>query len=141
MITCTRVLEFDYGHRVYKHESKCAHPHGHRGRVEITAEADQLDHLGRVVDFSVLKQKVGTWIDENWDHNFLVNRADKGMIDALNSLDDCRKPWICNWNPTAENMANYLLVEVCPNVLKGTGVRVVRVKLFETPNGIAEACL
>lgn len=30
--SCTRRLEFDAGHRVPLHESKCKNPHGHRGR-------------------------------------------------------------------------------------------------------------
>lgn len=141
MITCTRRLEFDYGHRVYKHESKCRFPHGHRGVVEITAAADGLDNIGRVIDFSVLKQKIGGWIDANWDHNFLVNFQDKGLIGCLSSVEDSRPPFICDFNPTAENMADYLLRVVCPQELAGTGVKVVSVILHETPNGKAEATL
>lgn len=51
MITVTRVLEFDAGHRVVNHESKCATLHGHRYKVEIVAAAPGLDSLGRVIDF------------------------------------------------------------------------------------------
>lgn len=137
MITCIRRLEFDYGHRVFKHESKCAHPHGHRGVVEVEA-LGSLDELGRVIDFSVLKEKVGGWIDQNWDHNFLVYREDREMLNALSRVSDARSPFICDFNPTAELMANYLLHEVCPKVLVGSGVQVIRVVLHETPNGRAE---
>ena len=41
MITCTRKIEFDYGHRVFKHGSKCKHIHGHRGVIEVTATLEQ----------------------------------------------------------------------------------------------------
>ena len=34
----TRKLEFDAGHRVMNHESKCATCHGHRYVLEVTAE-------------------------------------------------------------------------------------------------------
>lgn len=139
MITCTRRLEFDYGHRVYKHESKCAHIHGHRGVVEITAMASNLDDIGRIIDFSVLKEKVGGWIDSNWDHNFLVYAKDEETIKAISTISDNRKIFICDFNPTAENMAQYLLYNVCPEVLKGTNVLVTSVILHETPNGKAEA--
>lgn len=139
MITCTRRLEFDYGHRVFKHESKCAHIHGHRGVVEVTALAKDLDSIGRIIDFSVLKEKVGGWIDTNWDHNFLVYSKDEETINALNSISDNRKIFICDFNPTAENMAQYLLYNVCPIVLKDTGVIVTSIVLHETPNGRAEA--
>ena len=142
MITCTRTIEFDYGHRVFKHESKCRHIHGHRGVVEVTAKLDtELDSLGRVIDFSVLKEKIGGWIDSNWDHNFLVSQYDVETRKALLAISDSRPPYICSFNPTAENMAEYLLKVVCPEVLKGTGVTITKVIFHETPNGKAEACL
>lgn len=139
MITCTRRLEFDYGHRVYKHESKCAHVHGHRGVVEVMALAPELDSLGRIIDFSVLKQLVGGWIDEHWDHNTLVFHKDETLLAALRATEGNKAPFVCEFNPTAENMAAYLLNVVCPQVLKDTGVQVVRVTLWETPNGRADA--
>lgn len=140
MITCTRKIEFDYGHRVFKHESKCAHPHGHRGVIEVTAILDNgLDNLGRVVDFSVLKDKIGGWIDDNWDHNFLIYKEDQLLHKALSSVEDARAPFICDFNPTAENMAQYLLDTICPELFKGTGVKIIKVILHETPNGRAEA--
>ncbi len=139
MITCTRRLEFDYGHRVYKHESKCRHLHGHRGVVEITAAADKLDTLGRIIDFSVLKAKVGTWIDDNWDHNMIFFDQDLEAIQAMDLIKDSKKPFLLPTNPTAENMAKYLLEVVCPLALEGTGVSVIKVVFHETPNGKAEA--
>ena len=47
--------EWDAMHRIPLHESKCKAFHGHRYAAEITCQAEQLDHLGRVVDFSVIK--------------------------------------------------------------------------------------
>ena len=78
--TCTRKIEFDSAHRVMKHESKCRHLHGHRYVAEITAAADGLDDLGRVIDFSVLKSVVGGWVDDAWDHGTLANDADHDLI-------------------------------------------------------------
>ena len=54
--TCARRLEFDSGHRVLRHESKCRHVHGHRYVLELTCAAAQLDDLGRVIDFGVTRQ-------------------------------------------------------------------------------------
>lgn len=140
-ITITRRLEFDAGHRVVNHESKCATLHGHRYVVEVEATAPSLDGIGRVIDFSVLKQKIGGWIDTQWDHNCLVFREDTIVISALKGLPRAKDPYICDWNPTAENMANFLLVSVCPEVLKGTEVTVVSVTVWETPNCCAVAKL
>ena len=140
-VTCTRLLKADVGHRVYGHEGKCRHPHGHEYRFEITAQADYLDFLGRVIDFSVLKQSVGGWIDENWDHAFLVYEKDIALAEALLSLNDSRPPVVVPWNPTAENIANHVLTVVCPKVLAGSGVVVTKVKVWETENCYAEAVL
>jgi 6-pyruvoyltetrahydropterin/6-carboxytetrahydropterin synthase len=139
--TVTRILEFDAGHRVHNHESKCATLHGHRYKVEITASAKQLDSIGRVIDFSVLKEKVGGWIDRAWDHNVLLFSEDVVTIKALKDVPCMKTPYICDFNPTAENMAEYLLHTVCPGILSATGVLVTKVVVWETPNCYAEAVL
>lgn len=74
--TITKRLEFDYGHRLVGHESKCAHYHGHRGAVEVTVEAEALDGVGRVIDFSAIKSEFGTWLDETFDHAMLLRDDD-----------------------------------------------------------------
>lgn len=139
--TVTRTLEFDAGHRVHNHESKCATLHGHRYRVEVTAQARELDGIGRVIDFSILKEKVGGWLDEQWDHNVIVWREDVVTLGALMALPRRKEPWAAPWNPTAENMADHLLRVVCPELLEGTGVVVTKVRVWETPNCSAEATL
>lgn len=139
-ITCTRRLTFAAGHRVLNHEGKCAHPHGHNYVVEITAKSNGLDKVGRVIDFAVLKAEIGGWIDKKWDHGFIAYRADTALIRALAPLAfPAAKVFEAPWNPTAENMADYLLHNVCPALLKGSGIRVVRVKLWETENCYATA--
>jgi len=141
MVTCTKRLEFDYGHRVFQHESKCRNLHGHRGVAEITAYAPEQDSLGRIIDFSVLKERVGKWIDDNWDHNMVLFDQDVEALKSVRWIKDGREPFAAPFNPTAENMAKYLLEVVCPEVLKDTGVKVVKVVLHETPTGRAEATL
>lgn len=140
-IKITRKLEFDAGHRVMNHESKCATLHGHRYVVEITAEAPKLDDIGRVIDFSVIKAKIGKWIDDQWDHNVIVHHKDLEVVKALKSIPRKKEPYLALWNPTAENMADFLLTFVCPNELKDTGVTVTEVTVWETPNCKATAKL
>lgn len=43
------------------------------------------------------------------------------------------------YNPTAENMAKYLLEEVCPVILQGSGAQATRVRIWETDESYAEA--
>lgn len=133
-LTCTRRVHFSAGHRVMNHESKCATVHGHNYYVSIRAEASALDDVGRVVDFSVLKERVGGWIDEHWDHNFLVWERDTAVVAALQSLPRKKDPFVCPFNPTAEEMARYLLEDVCTDVLSGTQVRIQSITVFETEN-------
>ena len=140
-VTCVRKLHFCAGHRVMGHENKCATVHGHNYYVHLFAEAQQLDSVGRVIDFSVLKGKIGGWIDEHWDHTFLVCDRDEQLIQALTSISRNKEPFICPFNPTAEEMAIYLLNEICPKLLAGTGVRITKVVVHETDNCYAEASL
>jgi 6-pyruvoyltetrahydropterin/6-carboxytetrahydropterin synthase len=139
IVTCTRRIKFCAGHRVMGHENKCATPHGHNYIVEITAESDDLDHIGRIIDFSVLKEKVGGWVDEHWDHTFLICKDDTQTIEALKMVPATKPLFICPFNPTAEEIAKYLLFEIAPKVLEGTGVRISKIVIHETENCSAEA--
>ena len=138
MTAITRRLEFDAGHRLINHESKCKHLHGHRYCAEITVQADALDRIGRVIDFGVVKALVGKWIDDNWDHNMVINPNDP-ILKFAGLLE--KHPYLCYQggepaNPTAEVMARILFgvaVELLPSELK-----VVKVRLYETPNCFAE---
>ena len=139
MITCTRRVQFAAGHRVYGHESKCANLHGHNYVVLFEAEAPQLDDIGRVIDFSVLKQRLGGWIEKEWDHGFLFDCTDVDCATIF--VGSTWKRFACPFNPTAENMAEFLLRIVSPELLNATGVRVVRVTVWETENCYATASL
>lgn len=137
--TCTRRFQFCAGHRVRGHENLCKNLHGHNYVVFVEAEAP-LDALGRVIDFGVLKQLVGGWIDANWDHGFILWREDHQARILVEGMAD-QKMHLMPANPTAENMAAYLLTEVCPLVLKDTGVRATFVRVWETENCYADARL
>lgn len=138
MLTCTRILEFDAGHRLVNHEGKCRHVHGHRYRVEATFEAASLDAVGRVVDFSVIKKKLGNWLDNNWDHTMLLHEQDKELGAGIEKATG-QKVFYLPVNPTAEHMADYLFKKVCPELFGGGALRCVRLRLYETPNCYAEA--
>lgn len=135
----TRRIQFCAGHRVHNHESECRNLHGHNYVVFFTARGidRDKDELGRVIDFSVLKEKLGGWIFDNWDHGFLVWEDDLKIVRLLRELG--HKTYQLPYNPTAENMADYLLNVVGPMTLKTTGVRLIKVVLWETENCYAEA--
>lgn len=145
------------GHRLLGHEGKCRHLHGHNYVGLFTAQVDLnqvarpegLDSLGRVVDFSVLKTRIGDWIEKFWDHGFVLYDQDlvaKALIDDLirkqqSSGQAVQKVSYIPSNPTAENLAQFLLRTVCPEVLMGVPVRVIHVRIWETENCHADANL
>ena len=133
-IEAVRKIHFSAGHRVLGHESKCSNLHGHNYVLWVHASARNLDHLGRVIDFSILKEKIDSWVQLNWDHTMIVYEKDHEVL-ALDSQMIKNKPWfICAFNPTAENMAKYLFEFIIPQLLEGTGVTVTKIVLFETEN-------
>ena len=140
MVTATRRIQFAMGHRVHGHEGKCRHLHGHNFVAFVTAAAANLDAVGRVIDFGVLKERVGGWIEREWDHGFVVWTGDTEARRALAQVDG-QKIYVLATNPTAENLAEPLLRVVGPLALDGSGVQLVKVTLYETENGIAEATL
>ena len=140
MIECTRRIRFCAGHRVWKHESKCAWLHGHNYVAFFHAAAAELDELGRVIDFSVLAERLGGWIEEHWDHGFILHREDEEAKAAVGKVAG-QRVFLLDSNPTAENLADYLLREVAPEALAGTGVQVVKVVLWESESSFAEARL
>lgn len=129
MITASRYHDISTGHRVFNHESKCAHLHGHNYRVHFDIAGD-LDDIGRVLDFSVIKTLLCEWLEENWDHKFLVYDDDP-WAETLKALDP-EGVVIVDFNPTAENLAKYLVDTVAPHQLQGTGTKLLKVAIEET---------
>jgi len=139
-LTCIRRLEFDSMHRVPKHESKCAAWHGHRYAAEIHCSAESLDDRGRVIDFGVVKELVGGWIDDHWDHTAIIMQGDPDPATEAIASSNAEKGRPVYWMkgpPTAENIVAELAV-VATRLLAPRGVEVVRIRLWETPNGSAE---
>jgi 6-pyruvoyltetrahydropterin/6-carboxytetrahydropterin synthase len=76
----SKEVQFDYGHRIMRHNSKCRNLHGHRGKVvayfsgplQVAGSSD-----GMVADFSDLKAILDEQVHGLWDHTFIVERGDK----------------------------------------------------------------
>lgn len=110
LITISKEIEFDAGHRVPNHKSKCRNPHGHRYRVRVYAtghivEEPGASDEGMLVDFSDLKKIMQTKIHDVLDHGFIIYKDDEQMVEALYGQD-----WnviIFPYIPTAENIARW----------------------------------
>lgn len=134
----TTRIGIDAGHRLLKHEGKCKHPHGHRYEFLITCGSVGLDAVGRVVDFSVVKEDVGGWLLDKWDHGFIYEQGDPigPMLAQLGA-----KSFAVTHPPTAEYLAKFLY-EIAKQEFEPTqrwrGVEILRVRLYETPNNYAD---
>ena len=144
--TAERYHDISTGHRVVGHENKCRHLHGHNYRIHFVCEAGELDTVGRVIDFGVIKEKLCMWVENNWDHKFLawteddvMDRASDAMAHEFHVKGDIGSEDFFNgslvfvpFNPTAENMAQHLVEVIGPQQLAGTGVTLVSVRIEET---------
>ena len=125
---------FDSGHRLLDYDGKCAFPHGHTYRAEVFLESDTLDPQGLVFDFTELKRRVKSWIDDNWDHSFLLNSRDTELITGLAPASKDRIYRFDEENPSCEVLSRELytkIVELC-------GVSPVKVRLWESIDQYAE---
>jgi 6-pyruvoyltetrahydropterin/6-carboxytetrahydropterin synthase len=141
--TIMRKIEFCAGHRLVGHEGKCANIHGHNYIVQIHVSGSEVDSVGRIVDFAVINRLFKTWIDENWDHGVILWDCDEAAIAALSRVQPNRV-FCLPYNPSAENLARYLLTEVAPSLIsriEGYDVEVTRVIVWETEQSFAEVSL
>lgn len=123
----TRWHEISCAHRIYGYPGKCGDLHGHNYRIYFHCEGEISDQ-GMVIDFSLLKATLCRWLDVCWDHKLLLWEKDPITdIDELKKIGMIAVPF----NPTAENMADFLLREVGPMVLPES-IKLVEVVIEET---------
>lgn len=152
-----KMVEFDYGHRVAQHTSKCRNVHGHRAKVEAHVQGDLItsgSETGMVRDFSLIKKSLED-IASLFDHAMIIHKDDESLLSIL-------KPHIVSIEyggvasevyqvgrryeargfgvvqevaetPTAENLAALFYM-----LMKGRMPQTIGIRFFETPNSIAE---
>jgi 6-pyruvoyltetrahydropterin/6-carboxytetrahydropterin synthase len=136
-LSIMRRFTFCAGHRLVGHEGKCQNLHGHNYVAEIYVTGQEQDEVGRILDFKLLKERCKGWLDEHWDHAFVLWDQDDDALQAVRSSHPHRI-FELPANPTAENMAIYLLNEVCPKILEQTGATAWKVRLWESEETYAE---
>ena len=151
MISVTKIIEWDMGHRVPFHNSKCKNAHGHRYRLEASFAGDIIptkgsSSEGMVMDFGDIKQLMMSTIHDPLDHGFMCYNEDP-LKDTLieMKLHTIVVPFI----PTAENiLQEFIWPNLTGALVKamdkmqgagpGRGVWIKSLKLYETPNSYAE---
>jgi len=110
----TKIFTFDAAHYLQFYDGPCHNLHGHTYRLEVTCKSKILSN-GMLMDFAILKQIVTEKILNKVDHKFLNE--------------------VFQFEPTAEQMADWMLKELKPVI------PVYSVRLYETPTSYAEVSL
>lgn len=123
VIKLTKSFNFDSAHFLPNHKGKCSSMHGHTYRLEVTVirEEGKLIDIGSdegmVIDFADLKEIVKDEVLDKMDHKVLNE--------------------VFSFRTTAENMAAHIF-DVLTERLHSVGVRVDKIRLWETPDSYVE---
>ena len=87
-------MTFSAAHQLRNYEGSCGELHGHTWKVRVEVETEGLDNIGMTIDFKDLKEKADS----------VIGRFDHRCLNQISPFD--------KENPTAENIAKYVYVEM-----------------------------
>lgn len=131
---------FDAAHFLTNYYGKCENLHGHRWRVVVTLEVDELqDGAGAkgeteramVMDFTAFKRTLNSLAD-TLDHTFLVEEGSLKSTTLAALEGEGFEVVILPFRTTAENLARWFY-----DALIAQGLPVAEVEVDETPNNRA----
>ncbi len=105
---------FSSAHNLRAYKGKCEDLHGHNWKIEVVAESENLDKVGMVMDFKLIKNELNN-ILEKLDHKY------------LNKIKPFDKT-----NPTSENIARFIYETLKPKL---AGLKSITV--WENPTSCA----
>ena len=106
---------FEAAHHIKNYPGKCARLHGHNWIVEAIVQGENLNELGILVDFKILKDELKKVLDE-FDHQY------------LNELE-----LFANQNPTAENIAKEIFDKLATAEIFNGAAKLKSVTVYESP--------
>lgn len=132
MYKVSKEIHFCYGHRLLDYNGKCAHPHGHNGKIEIELEASSLDKRGMIYDFGDIKEIIQKWVHQELDHKMILKKNDP----LIKILKDLNEPYfVMDQNPTAESLAKLIF-----EFAKSKKMPISKVTFWETTSSHATYC-
>ena len=115
-ITIVKEFTFDAAHFLPGYDGPCANLHGHTYKLQVGVKGEIHPISGMVLDFSVLKEVVGEFVD-------LLDHTN------LNTISVIRFP---KEMPTAEKIVEWFVFKLIKRL------RIVFIRLYETPTSYAE---
>jgi 6-pyruvoyltetrahydropterin/6-carboxytetrahydropterin synthase len=132
MLTVSKHCLFDAAHVLTNHAGQCKNLHGHTYRV-IVEVAEGTDGHDMVIDFKDLKQVMREVILERFDHAFIFNEASASECEIASVITKHGMKSVgLPFRSTAENLARHFFHGLAERV------KVVSVKVYETPESCAE---
>ena len=135
----SKQIEWDMGHRVTNHYSKCRNLHGHRYKAEICVEGELIkvtgsSSEGMVLDFGDIKKMAVKYIYEILDHGFILWEKDAILMSFFKTNTDL-KHIIVSFVPTVENIAKWIFIQLDKKLEDKykTKLKLYSIKLWETP--------
>ena len=107
---------FEAAHFIDGYQGKCQNLHGHNWTVDALIHGQELDDLGMLIDFKILKAELNKVLEE-FDHRFL---NELGTFSAE--------------NPTAENLARKIYERLSRSEIFSGSTKLYAVKVHESPN-------
>lgn len=139
MYEISKEIQFDAGHRVPLHASKCKNPHGHRYRVVAHVAGDIITEgpeTGMVRDFSIVKELLTERVHDVYDHGFILHKEDNVGLSMFNNASQHGEDFkliVVPFVPTAECLAKSIYEDLKDNGLPG----LLRIDVWETPTSCA----
>jgi 6-pyruvoyltetrahydropterin/6-carboxytetrahydropterin synthase len=127
--------EFDSAHFLAGYNGKCANIHGHRWKIEVVAESDELisdgEKRGMVIDFGDFKREVRA-LAERFDHSLIYEIGSLREITRNALREENFRLIEVDFRPTAENFARHFY-----GLLSASRIPVKSVTVYETPENCA----
>lgn len=161
VVSVTKQMRTETGHRLVDYDGKCAHLHGHSYLWEVAAENVNggLDDKGMVVDFKDLKAAMKAVLDP-LDHCMVLHKYKDPIIKLAGELQDSSldgvvfdnvsssvekilassngeipRVLLVPFNPTAENLVDYVAKQLMAHM--PTFIKITKVAVWETSTSCA----
>jgi 6-pyruvoyltetrahydropterin/6-carboxytetrahydropterin synthase len=126
---------FDAAHFLAGYEGKCRNIHGHRWRVIVEVQTEELQESGQLrgmyVDFKQLKSDLKA-VTDRFDHTLVIESGSLKETTLAALRDEDFAIVEVMFRPTAENLSKYFYEQMA-----AAGYNVHAVTVYETPNNCA----
>ena len=138
MLSVTKIVHFEMAHALHGYTGACKNIHGHSYELQVTvtdkkAINEYIPAPGFIVDFKELKQCINKNLLQIFDHTLLLSTAYLSNHPTLRNQEN-----LLEWKtePTAENLLLFMKQQLLKNL--PSGIRLIKLKLFETKDSYAE---